>query len=303
MQDESHATTIPVRTIVAALLPAWCGACASSRPLSDFTVADCGASGYAVVPLTLDARLPVIPITIDGVEIPLTLDTGGFEAIAISRSALHNLDVKYTGGYVWSVGVRGLFSPSRSRVFVIPELHIGGLRLANIRGHEFTFADLHLADKPPSALKNGIVGLALLQRFKLIIDYPNSVCVLSIDGKFPPQYRPETWPSCKVDVSDPNIGIQSTIVAADRPLRCVWDTGASYSVIRAGIAEPTRQTRRSNHQFVRFSSLLLADHDCGPFEFAEFEFRQPPVDAIIGYNFFKEHAVFLDVENGVLAFD
>ncbi|MBN2133879.1 MAG: aspartyl protease family protein [Sedimentisphaerales bacterium] len=303
MPDKTHAAITAVFMATATLILAWCGACASSGRLSDFAIADSGTSSYAVVPLTIESRLPVIPVTIGGVEVPLTLDTGGFEEIALSPTALQNLDVRYTGRRIWSVGVHGLLAPSFAREFVIPEMHIGNMRLTDVPGHEFHFSDLRLANEPPPALKNGIVGLALLGRFKLIIDYPAGVCVLSTDGRCPPQYRPETWPSCEIDLSDPNIGIQSTVAADGRELRCVWDTGASYSIIRPGIANSEMLTQRKSQPFARFSRLLLADHDCGPFEFAEFDFRQPPVDAIIGYNFFREHIVFLDVEKGILAFD
>lgn len=292
-----------VLPLAAAMILPCLGACASSGRSPAVTITDSGPGGYTVVPLKIDSHLPTVPVSIGGVEVPLLIDTGGFEEISLSPAVLRKLDVIYTGRRIWRVGVHGLLSLSSAREFIVPELRIGDVCLANVRGHEFHFADLHLAHKPPPALENGIIGLALLRHFSVIVDYRAGVCVLATGGRYPPPYQPATWTSCSVDLSDLNIGIRGDVVADGRTLRCVWDTGASHSLIRPGLVQPEEPAGRNGHPSARLSKFVVAARDCGPFDFVAFDFRQPPVDAIIGYNFFKDHTVLLDFDNARLAFD
>ncbi len=253
--------------------------------------------------MTIDAGLPIIMTMIENTPIPVMVDTGGYEELLLTPERLSTLNVTYTGRRRWSVGGLGLLSLSSAREFIVPHMEIGDLSLANVRGLEFHFNRLGQGDQPPPAMEHGVVGLGLLHDFQVIFDYARGRLVLTGDSQYPPDYAPETWTQCRLDVSDLNVGLCGVVQLNGRPLRCVWDTGASFSLIRPGLAAPTDVARRGKHEIAQFATLTVGNVDCGPFEAVLMDFKQPPVDVIMGHSFFEDHTVLVDCAGALLAFD
>jgi hypothetical protein len=246
------------------------------------------------VPLRLEENLPVVEVSVAGKVLPVLLDLGGFDSLALRPEALAGLGAQFTGKKRRWVDNRG--RRFRSREYVLPEVVIGDLRLGNVRGYE----DRGEAPAVPG-LQGGLqgyLGLGVLARLSLVIDYPGKRLTLARNaallGK---EYPLSDWPS--VPFSRDRSGVLTTFRVEGRTLRCIWDTGYQYSVIRW--APPERVKSEGEERHFMAPALDAAGVDLGPLDFVVFDFKQPPVDAMIGFNFFRDRAVLFDFENNRLA--
>src|SRR6266404_2362354 len=56
------------------------------------------ASTPVVVPLRLDSRFPIVMAKVDGLDVPLILDTGGSDSVALQQPVLDRIKAVPTGG-------------------------------------------------------------------------------------------------------------------------------------------------------------------------------------------------------------
>jgi len=244
---------------------------------------------YSFLNMKVVEHLPQIVLQVGGKEIPLLVDLGGFAGIVLGREIVEDMEVTYTGRLQLSVDARG--QPSLSKEFVLPECALGEFRVSGLRGYV-------AADPPEGAravVRNGYIGLDLLKQFGLIFDYSNRTLVLIRGDRAPAQYFVGDWPVLRMVPSAD--GVMTTAQTAGRQLRCIWDTGATFSVIKPSVARDLGHAVEGQAALVQLDEFVLGQRDYGPIEFFPLEFHHPDADCILGYNLFSQHVVGVDFAN------
>jgi predicted aspartyl protease len=75
-------------------------------------------------------------------------------------------------------------------------------------------------------------------------------------------------------------------------LRLIVDTGATYSFLSSDVAQAASLPIADD--FYETRDFRLGDIAIGPFDFVTVDLHIPGVDALLGYNFFKDHVVCFD---------
>ena len=261
-----------------------CASCAVYReaPLPE-------AGGVVRVPLVLDQGMAWVDARIGGRPTRLLLDLGGFDAVSLVPEALKDIPVTWTGRTLTTYSTTG--EGVRSREYIVREVEVGGVVFRDLRGHE----DL-LQGKQRAVPRSGYLGLGILRRFRIVIDYAARVLVLIWpDAPTPPAYDVENWPAVKFAPESDGVVARARVEGVERLL--VWDTGASHCVLKAGLEGAAPVERRGEHAFVTVKSFDVGGRDVGPMEFALLAFKQPRADGFVGYPFFAKHAVYVDFRN------
>jgi predicted aspartyl protease len=251
------------------------------------------AGGVVRIPIVLDQNMAWVDARVGGRPMRLLLDTGGFDAVSLVPGAMNDLPVTWTGR------TRTIFSAmgesERAREYVLPEFELGGIVFPEVKG----FEDL-LQGKQHAAARSGYLGLGLLRRFRIIIDYPSRLLVLIWpEVATPAEYDVEKWPGLLFAPQSDGIVSKGKIEGVDRLL--VWDTGASHCVLKSGLEGAARVRTEGGHPFVTVNSFEVGGLEAGPMEFALLAYKQPRADGFVGYAFFAKHAVYVDFRNRLFA--
>lgn len=250
------------------------------------------STGVVRVPITLDGGMPWIEASVGGRPVRLLLDLGGFDAVALAPEELSRMEVTWTGQSITTITAMG--ETAKAREYVLRDFELGGIVFPEIRGYE----DL-LQGSPRGVARSGYVGLGLLRRFRIIIDYPSRHLVLIWpDAQMPAPYDVENWSGHLFAGGD---GVKSRVKIEGVERTFVWDTGVTHCVLRAGLQGRKAVRNQAGHQFVTVNSFEVAGHEAGPMEFALLGFKEPKADGFVGYTFFANHAVYVDFRNRYIA--
>ena len=250
-------------------------------------------SGLVRIPLFLDRGMAWVDVTIEGRPLRLLLDLGGFDTVALTPESLEGMSVTWTGRTRTTFSAMG--DVARAREYVLPAMELGGVVFRELRGTE----DLLKGEKRV-VQRTGYLGLGLLQRFNLIIDYPARELVLLWPDVSPPEeYRVEEWPSTEF-AAGVN-GVIGTVEIDGERRRLVWDTGASHCVLKTGLQGSGAIKKEGAYSVCTPSTFQVGGHEFGPVEFVLLDFKQPTADGFIGYSFFGKHAVFVNFQSHRLA--
>lgn len=247
-------------------------------------------SGFSVIPIKIEDNLSYIEVTVDTTKIMLHVDIGDSDNnIRLSPALINRLNVKYTGKYISFGNLVG--DKLKAKEFIIQNLSIGDFQFSNIKGFEAIYAKDFA---PPN--KDGTIGLALLRQFKVIIDYKGSSIILSRNNIFPEKYNVNDWG--KVNFYDRGIGIVTNAEINKKKIKLVWDTGAQCSMLKKHVIG--NNTMKKEGDLFEISKVFFGNAELGPIGFIIMNIKQPPVDGIVGYNFFVKHIIFVDFDNKLL---
>src|ERR1700694_4941476 len=278
----------------------------ASRPMSRICAATAAAVSAAIVgcstapgaiqpliqvPLELRSGIPTAAVSIGGMQLNLFVDLGGYSAIALTEAELKRVPVRYLTDSTRSTNASGDIYESRR--FVAPSVSLGGVLLGDLEGSEFVFPE---AAAPPD--RNGFIGFALLSRFLLIVDYPNTSLRLYASGSKDAMIRECGDKSFEIDVVD---GIAQSIADTDYGrLVFSWDTGSTRSVIRpwafGASLKPGLPIAAAPAQ--RIARFVLGGRDFGPQSFVPIDYAGLKVDGVLGTDFFASLVVCLDIGRG-----
>jgi hypothetical protein len=126
-----------------------------------------------------------------GRPLRLLVDLGGFDAVALVPDELKELPVTWTGRERTTISAMG--KTATAREYSLADFELGGVQFPDVRGYE------DLLHGPARDVKRaGYVGLGLLRRFRLIIDYPARQLVLIWpDAPTPRGYDVTNWPALR----------------------------------------------------------------------------------------------------------
>ncbi len=249
--------------------------------------------------------LATTTINIQGKNLPVIVDTGASETeIALSEYALRNLHVVFTGKQICFMALDGKHC---QKIFIIPKVQIGSFTIENVTGTLMTklWGGNEKGFKNTEASRNGVIGLGLLSKFNLLIDYPNATLTLIKPYNYPSQYNISNW------VSLPFVEKLKTQLKIDGQIATLyWDTGAVPSIIKRPFASslnltpcPSRTSYGQTH-CLRAETQNLETFAGGKLPNTWFMVEDipsyAPFDALIGSNFFHENVVYFDFDNHII---
>jgi len=265
---------------------------------------------YTEIPLYFSSRIPLVNVEIENSKIPFMLDTGAAqESIVINESLSKKLKIYKTRETKKSVDFFG--NTQEGKEFIISSIRLGDFVLHNIKGTIRQPWGLKKNQKAPPALAfgNGIIGLKLLKKFKIIIDYPHKNLVL-IKNKIPPRYTLKNW---NVLFFDPQCGdgIVTQAYIQHSLITLLWDTGANFMPlhprhdIRGRIHSCPSYVEKSLDdticKMLKVSNLKIGKKEYNNIDFILVSFQEPKVDGFIGEPFLAKHIIYIDFKKGLLA--
>lgn len=257
------------------------------------------------LPLKFSQDLPSTTIEIQGKTIPLLFDIGASnDAITLSPRALRGLNVRFTGGQTCAHTVSGRVCMKN---FIIPELKIGDFTVQDIQGELMPklWDNNNKGFIQTAAAKNGVIGLKLLQRFGILIDYSQAQVILTKNFVTPSNYNITDWTVIPFEFKG-GISTQAQINGND--IRLVWDTGAVPSAIKTSAlinidtnpCPPNKNFGITNCRYIKTSRFTINNQSLNNTWFLV-ENIPLPFGGLVGSNFFQENLVFINSQDKTLA--
>jgi hypothetical protein len=245
------------------------------------------AAGSTTVPMQLLGNFPVISVHIEGIDVPLVFDLGDGGSAAVLAPALIKR-VKTLPAAERHRAYDAMGNAIQSGTFTLPRLQIGDVVFTDVLGRP----DLHdPAYQSQNVGQQGYLGTALLQSYKVVLDYPHrQLTLISADsGK-------RDLEKCKGQSVPFLLGWNDTLVTkatTDFGERtAVWDTGAPVSILRRANA-PKMSDDATEATVTR--RMILGGTDFGPLKLDVADYKEPAgTDMFIGYTFFIDHIVCVD---------
>lgn len=173
------------------------------------------------------------------------------------------------------------------------DVYFGPLPLGALEGGESIFGD----SVPPD--RNGYIGMPVLGRYLLVVDYPAKRIRLYESGDasaLASECGENTFPVALVN------GIAVTAGSTEYGRHVfLWDTGSTDNVFRpSALPSDAALGRRVDEgpPVLNVHGLKLGGYDAGSQEFRLVQFGAPDVDAVLGEGFFAARRVCLDIPQG-----
>ena len=238
----------------------------------------------ATIALQLQEGRPFVRAEINQVPLSLLVDLGGYDTVALNQAdagkagAQPQLSPNETlGGFSTFDGKRQQSSVSRFR-----EVLVGGVPFGEVRGSIF------------GGEGTSYVGAGLLGKSLLVFDYAKQQLRLYQSGDAQALRRECGANTFPVDVRR---GVFLTYLRVEgKTLVAAFDTGASFTVMRPSVwqLDPVDYVPGTTPQIRRLHGLRINDAEIKELNAALIEFKGPPVDIVLGTNFFTNRRVCLD---------
>lgn len=250
------------------------------------------ASSHGKEPIRLPIQLiqsnAVTEITVGSRRIQAGIDTGG-GGIDLPADV-----IREAGGIPLEKVQQGRDAYGRdvpAPLFKVPAINIGGRTFRNVVVAQVEHQE---GDGPPVAAS---IGRHFLHDFFIVIDYPHAAINL----------WPRNAKAADAGCGDTHIRMEktkgeshlvvSTFATPAGPLKLLWDTGATYSVLKDAVAQELHLdlVTQGDTPFFRPGMISAAGQDFAPLEFVVLPV-QPPADVqgFLGANFFSTHVVCMD---------
>lgn len=249
------------------------------------------ASSPIVVPLKLSQHLATVVVKIDGMDVPLMLDSGDQSPLALRQSVLDQLKALPVSESFKGQDIKGIF---QAREYRVSQVRIGDATFSDIIAR----LDAHSPSNMPVELgQQGLLGTGLFKSYQVVIDYPHRTMTLVTDRSASNLCAGTPVPFSPLP---PNNQPREPLTEAETDLGGVklwWDTGAQASTVsRRFVMQGHAQLAKDDSFTSR--RLNLGGKDFGPWQFATADISLPPFfDGFIGYDFFARHVVCFDFPN------
>lgn len=244
------------------------------------------------LPLTILRNNPVTSIEVAGNEIEIVVDTGG-GVLGLSREALTQAGAVELAGEptIWT-DANG--QAHEARRFRVPQIRVGGRLFTNLDAIE------------AKAIPNGpavanVLGREFLRQFIVIVDYRGRMMTLLSPETANAEAEAMGCKGTRVPFERaPEPGLVITRVKMDgATVRLGWDTGATYSALRAGVVTahqlPITPPAGQKPPLYSTKRLIIVGSDFGPLEFVVLPIELPgDLEGMLGYNVFAKHVVCLN---------
>lgn len=245
--------------------------------------------------------VPSTSIIIQDKEIRLLFDTGAFKSeIVLSEQALRNIRVKYTGKQICFNAMDGEHC---QKEFIVPEVKIGKFVIKNVTGTVMSklWGGNEKGFQESEASRNGIIGLALLSKFNVLLDYSHAKVLLVKHDNMPLSYNIANWVSIPFEKN-----LITHLTLNGKQLVFGWDTEAIPSVIKQSAVKEFQHSpcpkgapySKANYLSVQTASFTMGNKKLPNTWFKVVDIPScAPFDALINSNFIKENLVYFDFKN------
>jgi len=242
------------------------------------------------IPVTLDDRIdPIIDVSIQGNVYPLRLDLGSSCPFSLREEILQNIRKTKRGSIKWH-DFRG--KQYESPIYSIPEVKIGNLTFARaLAKRDNEDFNVNVALNGPPLQLPGVIGLPILEKYNLFLDFPHSVIYASNDHLSLQKAGLLSENLLAIPFTLHPDGILLSIETDGGTYCLMLDTGSTSTAIRAPHPAFTEKFRIMGHDFgERFIKAI----DVSP----RFEF-----DGFLGMDFLREYPFFIDYSNKIIFID
>ncbi len=283
-----------------------CCGCSINRGQNKFTkeqkTHDSRTEYFVSVPISeySSANLPCVNVEIEGRQLLFLLDLGFRGDLSLDNDVLDSLDSKTFVGERRTYGVRG--KPYTNKSYRIPKAVIGSMSfsppMVQEENSEF-LKDSRIAinDNIESSKEVGRLGWELFLQSNLLLDIPHSQIAFcdSLDTLIKHGYQNETFTRIPLLLERGLVEFEASI--SDGVLRCMLDTGATFSVLNNDVEEEGKSLDGlawDPDKVAEYPSLKINGKDFGPVLLHPLPIRIPiRIEAILGMDFLKNHIVFL----------
>lgn len=245
--------------------------------------------------LDLSDHHPVLKGKINREELRFIFDSGATTPVILKREVINrNKDIKETGKYFKYIDTVGKITQVPQ--IIIPSIDLSGFLLNNVEGRIYKPWGLVLnrnveqkEELGPELFqrdKDGIIGIGIFYHQRLIIDYPNKRMVVFHHSHFPKLYQSLKWTKCQLELNKEGLFISGLV--GDKVAKFLLDTGTTASILKPKFAKPG--SKSANIKRISFNDFKVDD-----LKFHFYDFQEPKVDGVLGYNFFLNYVVFLDL--------
>ena len=245
---------------------------------------------FETIPVTLDDRIdPVIDVSIQGDVYSLRLDLGSSCPFSLRQEILQNIRKTKRGTSKW-YDFRG--KQYESPIYTIPEIKIGNLTFAHIlakRDNEDFNVNVALSG-PPLQLP-GVIGLPILEKYNLFLDFPHAAIYASSDHLSLQKAGLLSENLLTIPFTLHPDGIFLSVETDAGTYRLMLDTGSTFTAVRAPHPAFTEKFRIMGHDF---GECFIKAIDVNP----RFEF-----DGFLGMDFLYEYPLFIDYSNRLIFID
>lgn len=241
------------------------------------------------IPVTFVSGDPTIDVCVEGNVYPLKLDLGNFFPFAFREEILENIRKFKYGTATWHD-----FSGKKyeSPAYSIPEIKINNLRFTHVLAKKDR-EDFHVNAtlQGPPMLPLGVIGLPIIEKYNLLLDFPHSAIYVSNDRLSLQQAGLLSRNLLAAPFVRHQDGILLSIGTDTGIYRLILDTGATRTFIRTPHPTLTEKFRILEHNFGERS---VASIDLSP----QFDY-----DGFLGMDFLCEYSVFIDYPNKMIYID
>lgn len=241
-------------------------------------------------PITFGSRgVPSTDVFIEGTTYPIKIDFGNSLPFSLNQEILQNIHKTSYGTVDWS-DFKG--NKYQSPAYMIPEIKIGNLSFINVIAHQDRedFHDNVSLNCLPSQ-RMGAIGLPLLKKYNLFLDFPHSAIYAS-NNHF---HLQQAGLLSKNLLTIPFIlhpdGILLSVETDVGVFRLILDTAATHTAIRTPCSTFTSRFRLMGHDFGARSIIPIDLNSC-------FDY-----DGYLGIDFLCEYAFFIDYPNRLIFLD
>jgi len=242
------------------------------------------------IPVTFTGRGdPIIDVSIEGNAYPLALDLGSSFPCSLSHEILQNIrKTKY--GTAWWSDFKG--QRYESPAYTIPELKINDLVFADMlirQSREDFYTNVTLKGSPFQPF--GIIGLPILEKYNLFLDFPHSTIYASSDRLSLQQAGLLSQNLLAVPFTRHSDGVFLSIETDTGTYRLALDTGSTHTLMRAPHPTFTKKFCIMGHDFGERSIMAIDEN-------SQFDF-----DGFLGMDFLREYPLFIDYSSNLIFID
>ena len=245
---------------------------------------------FEYIPVTFSERgSPTVNASLEGTIYPFDLDLGSFFPFSLHQEILQNIHKTKYGTAKWK-DFKG--NEYESPAYTIPEIKIGNLTFDNVitnQDREDFYANVALNSLHSQPI--GVIGLPILEKYNLFLDFPHSAIYASNDYLPLQQAGLLSQNLLTIPFSPHRNGILLSVETDAGTHRLILDTGTTHTAIRGPQPTSTRQFCLMGHDFGECSIVSI---DLNP----QFDF-----DGYLGLDFLLEHALFIDYSNKLILLD
>lgn len=252
---------------------------------------------------------PFIDVEIESKKYPLHLDLGFDCQLSLNKSILDS--IQKTEYEMWPhIDFRGRKYTSPS--FFIEKVKIGGILFYGIvakeRNLEFcenTSISVKIIGKNPPGLSKttGSIGLNLLNRANLLLDFPSSrICITNHLKRLKKAHELfKKWIKAPFTIDR---GILVIIETDLGPKRFMLDTGSTVTWIRSSsLSKDQLKVGDLGLPFFPNSKFVIGDHDFGAWNLYSLDIAPELdfIDGFLGMDFLKNHSTYIDFSKHLLS--